>query len=875
MRTVRTFAVSPSLPESLKRLKDVVENLFFSWDHDPVALFLRLDRELWEECGHNPVKMLGRMSQEQLNAAAENDALLAHLDRVCRKVDSYVTGKQRGRAAYEAEGLGPIAYFSAEFGLHESVPIYSGGLGILAGDHLKSASDLGLPFVGIGLLYRQGYFQQYLNADGWQQESFPQNDIYNMPIGLMMREDGRPIRFHVGIGGNDVVAQIWRAKVGRVDLYLLDTNLRCNRIEDRQITSQLYGGDSEMRLRQEILLGIGGCICLRTLGIEPGVCHINEGHAAFSTLERIAYHVQEKQLTFAQAREATVCGSVFTTHTPVPAGHDVFAPVLMEKYFGEYYKRLGLGWEDFLALGRTNRRDNNEPFSMTALAMHLSSHRNGVSALHGSVSRQMSRKLWPQLPLDDIPITSVTNGIHVGSWISYDMAELFDRYLGPAWKDRTSDATNFDRIDHIPDEELWRTHERRRERLVAFARWRLRTQLRQRGASQAGAALADEVLDPEALTIGFARRFATYKRGALLFSDTSRFRRILANKDRPVQVIFAGKAHPRDTAGKELIRKIVHLCREDEVFRRRVVFLENYDINVARYLVQGVDVWLNTPRRPMEASGTSGMKVLANGGINLSILDGWWCEGYEPDTGWGIGQGESYDDDKYADEVESNALYDLLETEVIPKFYKIGRDRLPREWIKLMKSSMRKLTWRFSTSRMVAEYAERFYLPSARRSKDLTSDDMAKAKTLADWKESMRDRWGEVAVAKVDTAKSSELQVGSDLEVRSHVRLGSIEPGDVVVELYHGLTNAEGEIQKAETVAMEWQGKASEGVHIFAGNIHCRYSGLCGFAVRVIPSHPDLAQKFDTGLICWDESASPAIQAQSVASTVDEQVEET
>lgn len=857
MSKVRTFVVVPSLPSKLARLKEIANNLWWCWDHDAMDLFRRLDRELWEKCYHNPVKMLGQLSQDRLNQSAQNTAFLAQLDRVCGKMDKYMNDSTWFDSLDRSSEVGKIAYFSAEFGINECIPIYSGGLGILAGDHLKSASDLGLNLVAVGLLYRQGYFQQYLNADGWQQESYPQNDFYNMPIKLMLWEDGRPIRFHIDLAGHDVVVQIWCVKVGRIDLYLLDTNLRCNRIEDRQVTSQLYGGDSNTRIRQEILLGIGGYTALKTLNIEPTVCHINEGHAAFMTLERIRRTMEDQQMNFTQAREATRPGNVFTTHTPVPAGHDAFAPATMEKYFSHYSKQLGLGWQEFLALGRIDSDGHNARFSMTNLALKMSTYRNGVSKLHGEISREMCQEVWKDVPVNEIPITSITNGIHVRSWISNEMSELFDRYLGPSWDEQPSHKSSFDRVENIPDEELWRTHERRRERLVAFARRRLKQQLKRRGVGPAEAALADEVLDPEALTIGFARRFATYKRGTLLFRDLKRFAKIISNKDRPVQIIFAGKAHPNDTAGKELIRQIVHFIREED-FRRRIVFLENYDINVARYLVQGVDVWLNTPRRGMEASGTSGMKVLANGGINLSILDGWWCEGYSPENGWAIGQGESYQDKEYEDEVESHALFNLLEKEIIPAFYNRVTDWLPRNWIRMMKNSIKNLSAQFSTSRMVAEYAERFYLPSGLRYNNFAADNFKNALELADWKESITDRWHEVSVGKVDIISGKELQVGGHLQVRCQVKLGTIDPGDVVVELYQGQLDGEGNIENGQAEVMEPVGSASnDEFHIFKGKIPCRYSGQCGFSVRVMPSHPLLGNKYDTGLICWEDQGEP------------------
>lgn len=848
MRNVRTFVVVPALPAELIRLKELAQNLWWSWDHDAVNLFRRLDRELWEECYHNPVKMLGKISQDRLDSARKDLGFLSHLERVLGRFDEYMSKPLKTDEV--------TVYFSAEFGLNECLPIYSGGLGILAGDHLKSASDLSLNLSGVGLLYRQGYFSQYLNADGWQQESYPENDFFNMPVELMKWEDGRPIRFHIDIGGNDVVVQIWKVRVGRINLYLLDTNLRCNRIEDRQITSQLYGGDSNMRIRQEVLLGIGGFTAMKTLMIEPTVCHMNEGHAAFMSLERARRMMLDKNMNFHQAREATRVANIFTTHTPVPAGHDAFSPALMEKYFKNYHAELGLGWQEFLGLGRINTDDLQSPFSMTNLAIKMTTMCNGVSKLHGEVSRHMCTSLWPGVPVEEVPIGSVTNGIHVRSWLSYEMAQLFDRYLGPEWRERTDHKELFKLVEEIPDAELWRTHERRRERLVAFARRRLRMQMAHRGVGPTELATADEVLDPEILTIGFARRFATYKRATLLFKDRARLEKILGDPNRPVQLIFAGKAHPRDNEGKDLIRDIVHYIQNSKL-RNKVVFLENYDMNVARYLVQGVDVWLNTPRRGMEASGTSGMKVLGNGGLNASILDGWWCEGYSPEVGWAIGKGESYHDKNYEDEVESHALYNLLENEIIPTFYDVGKDKLPRKWIKMMKESIKTICPEFSTMRMVDEYDTRFYSQALSSSKVFFADNCSKAVELSDWKQSISDMWREVSIDKVDIISKGDLQVGGNLEVRCQVNIGSIKPSDVVVEMYQGpLSQNNGEIVNGTAVPMKFTGQGgSDKVHVFSGSINCTHTGLCGFTVRVMPYHADMTNKYETRLITWESGS--------------------
>ncbi len=863
MRPSHSFSVIPSLPAKLERLRELAHNLWWSWNHEAISLFRRLDRELWETTAHNPVLMLGTIRQERLEQMVEDDGFLAHIDRVHREFRRYLAGQgtwysktfvRPGSDGLAEDWQHRIAYFSAEFGLTESLGIYAGGLGILAGDHLKSASDLGLPLVGVGLLYQQGYFRQYLNPDGWQQELYPENDFYNLPVTLERQLSGAPLLVEVQYPSSTVKAQVWRAQVGRVPLYLLDTNIDENRPDDRDLTDQLYGGDDDLRIRQEILLGIGGIRALEALGLRPAVCHMNEGHSAFLALERIRLLMEEHNLTFAEAREAATSGHVFTTHTPVPAGIDWFRPDLVDRYFSLYYPALGLSRDEFLGLGRTNPDDTNGYFCMAILAMRLANRTNGVSQLHARVSRDMWRQVWPQLPSSEVPIIGITNGIHPRSWISHDMADLYDRYLGPRWIERPAELSVWQRVMRIPDEELWRTHERRRERLVAFARRRLRAQLEQRGSRPSEIEQAEEVLDPEALTIGFARRFATYKRATLLFRDVERLVRIVGDRDRPVQLIFAGKAHPKDNPGKELIRQIIHHARRPEL-RNRIVFIEDYDMTVARYLLQGVDVWLNTPRRPHEASGTSGMKATANGALNLSILDGWWDEAYTPETGWAIGHGEEYDDDQidYQDEVEANALYDLLEKEIVPVFYERGRDGLPRGWIARMKAAMRDHAGLFNTNRMVRDYTEFCYEPSASRSERLMQNDLERAKALAVWKTGVRQQWTKIRIERVwaDSAEGQELKVGDQLQVQALVHLGDLKPTDVAVEVYHGPLDAEGLIVDGQVLPTLIAQSKGSGTYLFAGAITCRTSGRHGYAVRVLPKHEDLDNPFEMNLILW------------------------
>jgi starch phosphorylase len=854
-RTIRTFTVMPHLPGRLQALHKLAYNLWWCWNYEAVLLFRRIDDQLFEKVENSPVKLLGAVGQDRLEQLLHDDGFLAHLDRVTAALDRYMNTRTWFQETYgdkeEARNY-RIAYFSAEFGIHESIPIYSGGLGVLAGDHLKAASDLGLPLVGVGLMYREGYFRQYLNVDGWQQERYPENDFFNLPLIPETKPDGSPILISVPMPGREVWARIWRIQVGRVPLYLLDTNIPQNSPDDRQITARLYGGDHDMRIRQEMILGIGGIRALKALDKKPTVCHMNEGHSAFCGIERIRSRLEmQPDLDFATVREAVVAGTCFTTHTPVPAGNDVFSPQLIEHYFGAYLPQLKIGLQEFLGLGRQNPRDYNEPFCMTVLAIRLSNVSNGVSKLHGTVSRRMWKAIWPDLPEVEIPITSVTNGIHTQSWLSPETTQLYDRYLGVQWEERPTDYSVWKRVDNIPNAELWRTHERRRERLVAFARSRLRAQLLRRGAPPAEVARADEALDPEALTIGFARRFATYKRGTLLFRNLDRLAALVNDKERPVQIIFSGKAHPRDHGGKELIAEIIHIARRPE-FRRRVVFIEDYDMNVARYLLQGVDVWLNNPRRPLEASGTSGMKAACNGAINLSVLDGWWVEGYLGDNGWAIGAGEEYTDLTYQDDVESRAIYDLLEQEIVPLFYTRASDGLPRGWLKMMKRSISTIAPVFNTSRMVQEYMEKCYVPSAQRFSRLTRDDLKGAAELARWRQAVAQAWQAVRVEQVESNGADPMQVGGQLEVKARVSLGNLTPQDVDVQLFHGVVDNQGEIPQPETVTMSTNGQPEGGSRwTYQGSIPCRASGQHGFAVRVLPRHKDLGNPFETGLIVW------------------------
>ena len=860
MKPIRTFSVVPSLPKSIEGLRKVALNLRWAWSHESVELFRRLDRELWETTGHNPVLLLGTIEQAKLEEAAQDDAFLAHLARVEDNLATYLLAESTwfGRTHGKTGDLPLIAYFSAEFGLTECLSIFAGGLGILAGDHLKSASDLGVPLVGVGLLYQQGYFRQYLSQSGWQQEASASNDFHNLPVAMVYGDDGQPVMVDVDLAGHAVHAQVWNVRVGRVSLYLLDTNIDANvRPEDRDLTDQLYGGDRETRMRQEILLGIGGYRMLQKLGLRPTVFHMNEGHAAFVALEHIRNLMGSRAVNFAEARELAAASLVFTTHTPVEAGHDYFHRDLVNRYFGQLAAELNMSQGDFFEFGREAKTGE---YCMTVLALRTAGRANGVSQLHGEVSRKMWQSLWPGVPVNEVPIGHVTNGVHFRSWISSEMNQLYDRYLGPNWREEPANSDVWSRVQSIPAEELWRTHERRRERLVSYARRRVRDQRVHRAAPQAEIDAADEILNPDALTIGFARRFATYKRATLILRDMDRLTRILTDPARPVQLIFAGKAHPADNNGKELIQKITEVSR-DPVLGRHVVFLEDYDMGVARALLQGVDVWLNTPLRPLEASGTSGMKASANANLNLSVPDGWWDEVWnDPHNsrlmGWAIGKGEAYADRNYQDQVEAEALYDLLERDVVPAFYDHrGADRIPRKWVERMKACVNSLCHFVNTHRMVRDYVEGYYVPAHTQFRKLERDNAIRARELSAALERIRREWHDVWVARIENGLVNSIPVASSMMVRAEVHLGRLTPQDVTVELYAGRVDKNGDLVEGQAIAMRPAGPPSDGMVSYVVETSTSQSGLHGLTVRVRPSHPDLPVSFLPGLLCWADSS--------------------
>lgn len=696
-----------------EKLTELATNLWWSWQPEVTAIFRQIDPARWSELNHNPVKFLEEYHPEKLEPRIRDEMLHSRINWSYRRWLEYMDSTETWGSTHTGTlGHRPAAYFSAEFGLHESLPIYSGGLGVLSGDHLKSASDLGVPLVAIGLFYDEGYFSQHVDKDGWQQETYLEVENDKLPIILVHGDDGKPITISVDTRSGKIFAHIWRVNVGRVRLFLLDTDIPDNTDEDRHLTARLYGGDQRIRIRQEIMLGIGGVRALDALGIQPSVIHMNEGHSAFAPLEYIRARMKNDGLNFDEALRETAAMGVFTTHTPVAAGHDRFDSGLIEEHVGPLADELGLDHHGLMGLGRVDPQSHDEPFCMTVLAFKLSRRANAVSNLHGVVSRRMWTSLWPWRSDEEIPIGHITNGVHVPTWLAAQMRTLYDRVLPANWYLRTGEPEVWAGFDEIAPAELWETHQSLKNRLIVYSRRRLEKQALARGASPESAAELRDVLDPLALTIGFARRFALYKRADLFTKEFENLKQILSDSTRPVQFIFAGKAHPADDNGKAVLQKIFKLSQEDD-FRGKIVFLEDYDINLGRHLVQGVDVWLNNPRRPLEASGTSGQKVVLNGGLNCSILDGWWAEAFDGQNGFAIGNGLTHVDVETQDDRDSASLHEVLVNEVIPLYYERDSDDLPQAWIKRMKRAVRTLGWRFNADRMVMDYVKHTYIPAA------------------------------------------------------------------------------------------------------------------------------------------------------------------
>ena len=845
-----TYNVVPKLPPALEPLRELVFNVWWTWEPSARRLFRHLDPDLWNRTNHNPVRMLQLSRQARLVEVAEDDEFLRELEHVHTAFRNYLARKD----TYGKKGAGriikkPIAYFSAEFGFHESIPNYSGGLGILSGDHCKSASDLDLNFVAVGLLYRHGYFKQQIDREGVQEAVSLNQNFHHLPIREVRRNDAR-VLVSVRILDREVLAKIWELHVGRINLYLLDTDVAENTPEDRLITAELYGGDLEMRMRQEMMLGIGGVRALAALGIDAQIFHMNEGHSAFLALERIRLLHNEKNLDFYSALQVVAAANVFTTHTPVPAGNDAFPREMMRRYFGAFAKEVGLPFDELFTFGQT-RTNADDPFSMTILALRASRHANGVSKLHGEVSRALWKDVWAGVPVQEVPITSITNGIHTKTWMAPEFSALYTKYLGD-WEERLTDAEFWRGVIDIPDAELWSTHQKLKQRLVEFVRARMRLRAERVGESPEAIRNINHILDPEILTIGFARRFATYKRGALLFSDKERLTRLLNDATRPVQFIFAGKSHPRDEGGKALIQQVYKFSREAGL-ENRIVFVEDYDTYIARRLVQGVDLWLNNPLRPLEASGTSGMKLPPNGGLNLSVLDGWWCESYNGKNGWAIGAEIEAGTAEFQNAVDTTSLYQLLENQIVPLYYAKPDGKLPLAWLQLMRESIRSVTPIFNTHRMVKEYAERLYIPAAQAFEELQREGCKPAIELSQWKSRIRKDWAQVQIYDVQVGNENRhnILVGDALELTAKVHLGAVNPQHVRVEAYYGEPQSDDLTNPNVTVLQQAEHQSGNGHYVYRGSVPAAESGTYAFGVRVVPTHPHLMQNHELRLITW------------------------
>ncbi len=860
VRAIRRFTVRPVLPDSLRPLEELVTNLRWSWHHETQDLFESVDAEAWAASNRDPVRFLGSVPAKRLRELADDKKFVKRVALAKADLDEYMTG-DRWYQTLGAEAPRSIAYFSPEFGIAAVLPQYSGGLGILAGDHLKSASDLGVPILGVGLLYRHGYFRQLLSREGWQQERYPVTDPDELPLTLLREPDDTPTKITVGVPGDQrLIAHVWVAQVGRVPLLLLDSDIEDNPATLRDVTDQLYGGGSDHRLLQEALLGIGGIRAIRTFcrltgSPAPEVFHTNEGHAGFLGIERIREFIEADGLDFAGALERARAGTVFTTHTPVPAGIDRFPRELIEMQFGGDNASAGLAVNDILALGAEDYEGGDPTvFNMAVMGFRLAGRANGVSQLHGHVSREMFSGLWPGFDEDDVPISSITNGVHAPTWVAREVFELAER---EGILDSVEASPHWDGVDRVPSAAIWETKRLLRSRLVDDIRRRVRSSWVKRGAAKAELGWTDSIFDPDVLTIGFARRVPTYKRLTLMLRDPDRLKRLLTHPERPIQLVIAGKAHPADETGKKLIQEMVRFA-DDPAVRHRIAFLPNYDIAMAQALYPGCDVWLNNPLRPYEACGTSGMKAALNGGLNLSILDGWWDEWYDGDNGWAIPSADGVADAERRDDIEAEALYDLLEFEVAPRFYGVDHDRLPTRWIEMVRHTLKSLGPKVLASRMVRDYVVDLYTPAVGAARRVESDGTA-APSLAVWKARVRAAWPRVRIEHVESSGVSDAPaLGQTLTVKVYASLGELDPAEVDVQVVHGRVAGDDKLRDPQVASLEEAETYEAGRHRFEGDVALDHTGPFGYTVRILPKNALLANEAEVGLIAWPVDVNAA-----------------
>ena len=847
------ITVNPQLPKGVGELLDIANNLWWSWNSEFLRLFKEIDSDLWETVGKNPVKFLKLVSQDKLEDIAKDEEFLAKYDEVVNHFNSYMQTKETWFSKnYPNNANDLIAYFSAEYGIDEIIPIYSGGLGILSGDHLKSASDLGLPFVAVGLLYKNGYFNQKIDGYGTQKTEYTNIDLDNLPILPVKDENGEDLIIDVDFPDRKLYLKIWKIVVGRISLYLMDSDIDKNIAEDRVVTLRLYGGDQEMRIRQEIVLGMAGIKLLRRLGLKPSVYHMNEGHSAFLTLEVIKDVMEEKQVSFEVAKSMCSAKTVFTTHTPVPAGNDIFPIELMDKYFSNFWPKLGISREDFLRLGMKNTQGLEQGFNMGMLALRIAGKKNGVSKLHGAVSRRLFSDVWPNIAPDESPIEYVTNGIHTCSWLAPSMKKLFNQYLKPYWQDNIQDDETWNDIKNIPNKELWDTHTDRKKKLFTLVKNNITTRLKSSGYNYEEINEIVSKLNPNALTIGFARRFATYKRATLIFRDLERLTQLLNNPERPVQLIFAGKAHPADKEGQDLI-KYIHEVSMKPQFKGKIFLLENYNIAMSRYLISGVDVWLNNPRRPMEASGTSGQKASVNGVINFSVLDGWWAEGYNQKNGWTIGDNTEYQSYEEQDIADSESLYNTLENKIIPLYYENKKeDGVSDKWMEMFKNSIISTGGRYSTSRMVIDYTRDYYMELANLSKNHYQN-LDEVIDFTNWKKNMYASWKDIKITQNNNLDNITIDAGNQIEVHCIVNLPeNIDCNSIRTEVYYGKILENGIMEQIQTVPMNLIEQDDENrTYKYSAKIELKTGGNYGYTFRVMPQTVMMLDTANLDLIQW------------------------
>ena len=841
--------VNPQLPKSIEKLGEISENLWWSWNTEFLKIFKEIDIDLWEQCNKNPVKFLRLVDQEKLERASTDPEILRNYRVNVDNFESYMKSRTTWFSKQYPENKDDvIAYFSAEYGLDETLPIYSGGLGILSGDHLKSASDLGIPIVAIGLLYKNGYFNQKINRNGEQVSEYYNIEMDNLPIKPLKDENGEDVIVNIKLQKDKLYIKVWKICVGRVNLYLLDTDIPENKEEYRGITLKLYGGDQEMRIRQEMVLGIGGVKVLQELGITPKVYHMNEGHSSFLVLEAIKQTIKQKQVSFEIAKDIVTAKTVFTTHTPVPAGNDIFPIGLVEKYFDGYWKDLGITKEQFLELGMKPRDESKNSFNMGILALKIAGKKNGVSRLHESVSRELFSDVWPDIAPQESPITYVTNGVHTCSWLAPNLKELYNQYLEPYWQERIYSDETWKRIDKIPDEELWEAHKQRKIKLLKLVRDNVTARLKNNGVHYEKIREIVSGLNPDALTIGFARRFATYKRAALIFKDLERITQILNDTNRPVQIIFAGKAHPADKEGQDLI-KYIHEISLMPQFKGKIFLLENYNINVARHLVSGVDVWLNNPRRPMEASGTSGEKASVNGVVNFSILDGWWAEGYNTKNGWAIGTNEEYYSYEEQDLADSESIYRTLEDKIIPAYYNKNEKSISETWIRLMKNSIMSTGGKYSTARMLVDYTEKLYMPLL----NLTNKYFSSLENVTEYnriKQELYANWNDIKITQENNADNITVDAGNKIKVSCKVELPNIDKDYIQTECYYGKILENGIVEDINIMPMDLVEENNETkTYTYETKIEMKTGGNYGYTFRVMPKHPMLLDPENLNLV--------------------------